>query len=132
MLIIHRRDGCCGGMGRYHGSGMVDKIARTLFSSGIKKAISSGTSSAIAHKVADAVVNGATSTSKKVADAIVKKTVSAAVNTAIDSLVNKVKKKKRPHHQHMPEAWSIAVPSPLKRKKIDIDSVIDGSGIVYD
>ena len=51
-------------MGRYYyrGSGTFDAIARKLFSSGIKKVISSGTSSAIAHKVADVVVNGATST----------------------------------------------------------------------
>ena len=146
MLVIHRRGSCCGGMGRYyHGSGMFGEMGRKLFSSGIKKAISSGPSSAIAHKVADAVVNGATSSSaKKVADAIIKEGVSAVgkasaniLNTAIDSVVNKVKKKKRPHpvvQQHHSEAYSIAVPSspPLKRKKIDIDSLIDGSGIVYD
>ena len=65
MLIIQRRGSCRGGMGRYyHGSGMFGEIGRKLFSSGIKKIISSGTSSSIAHKVADAVVNGATSTSK--------------------------------------------------------------------
>ena len=66
MLVIYRRGSRRdGGMRRYyHGSGMFDEIGRTLFSSGIKKAISSGTSSAIAHKVADAVVNGASSTSK--------------------------------------------------------------------
>ena len=144
MLVIHRRGSCCGGMERYyHGSGMFGEIGRKLFSSGIQKAISSGTSSAIAHKVADAVVNGATSsTSKKVADAIIKEVVSAAgkasanaVNTAIDSVVNKVKKKKRSYpvvQQPHSEAYSIVVPSPLKRKKIDIDSLIDGSGIVYD
>ena len=145
MLVIHRRGSCRGGMGRYyHGSGMFGEIGRKLISSGIKKAISSGTSSAIAHKVADAVVNGATSsTSKKVADAIIKEGVSAVgkasaniLNTAIDSVVNKVKKRKRPHpvvqQQPHSEAYSIVVPTPLKRKKIDIDSLIDGSGIVYD
>ena len=147
MLVIHRGGSGCrgGGMGRYyHGSGMFGEIGRKLFSSGIGKAINSGASSAIAHKVADAVVNGATSTSKKVADAIIKEAVSAAgkasanaVNTAIDSVVNKVVKT-RPHpvHQSHPEAaWDniVAAPSPLKRKKIDIiDSLIDGSGIIYD
>ena len=83
----------------YHGSGMFGEIRRKLFSSGMKKAISSVTSSAIAHKVADAVENGASSTSKKVADAIIKEAVSVTgkasantVNTAIDSVVHKVKK----------------------------------------
>ena len=143
MLVIHRRGSSLGGMGRYYrGSGMFDTIARKLFSSGIQKVISNGTSSAIAHKVADAVVNGATSTTvKKVADAIVKEATSAAgkasasaVKTAIDSVVNKVVKRggvKRPAalessiavHQQQPSA---------KRKKINIDSLIDGSGIIYD
>ena len=137
MLVIYRRGVSRrdGGMRRYYqGSGMFDEIGRTLFSSGIQKAISSGTSSAIAHKVADAVVNGATSTSKRVADAIIKEAVSAAgkastnaVNSVIDSVVSKVKKRPYPVQ---PQAYSAA--TPLKRNKIDIDSLIDGSGIVYD
>ena len=135
MLIIHRRGSCCGGMGRYyyHGSGMFGEIGRKLFSSGIQKAISSGTSSAIAHKVADAVVNGATSsTSKKLVTYLLEE---KHLRTAIDSVVTKVEKKKRSHpvvQQPHSEAYSIVVSSPLNRKKIDTDSVIDGSGIVYD
>ena len=138
MLVIHRRGSSLGGMGRYYrGSGMFDTIARKLFSSGIKKVISNGTSSAIAHKVADAVVNGATSsTSKKVADAIVKEVTSAAgkasssvVKSAIDSLVNKVRGAKRP----VAKSPIITHQQPSsKRKKINIDSLIDGSGIIYD
>ena len=99
MLIIQRRGSCRGGMGRYyHDSGMFGEIGRKLFSSDIKKIISSGTSSDIAHKVADAVVNGATSTSKKVADAIAKEltsTSASAVKTAIDSVVKKMRGTKR-------------------------------------
>ena len=140
MLVIHRRGSCHSGMGRYYnGSGIFAEIGGTLFSSGIKKAISSSTSSAIAHKLVDAVVNGATSaTSEKVVDAVIKEGVSVAgkasanvVNTAIDSIVNKMKKK-RPQQHHPEEDYSIVAPSPLKRKKIDIDSLIDGSAIVYD
>ena len=74
-------------------------------------------------------MDGASSTSKRVADAIIKEAVSAAgkastnaVNTVIDSVVNKVKKRSHPIQQ----------PHELKRRKIDIDSLIDGSGIVYD
>ena len=123
-------------MGRYyyHGPEKFDAIARKLFSSGIKKVISSGTSAAIAHKVADAVVNGESSTSKKDVDAVAKEATLAsvsAVKTAIDSVVKKVR---RGTKRLTPAAEpSIVVQSPLpKRKKIDIDSVIDGSGIVYD
>ena len=45
-----------------------------------------------------------------------------------------MKKRSHPVVQQQPhsEAYSIVVPSPLKGKKIDIDSVIEGSGIVYD
>ena len=39
---------------------MLDAIGRQLFSSGFKRAISSGVNSSLAHKVVDAVVNGAT------------------------------------------------------------------------
>ena len=139
MLVIQRRGSSSGGgMRRYYrGSGMFDVIAQRLLSSGIKKVISNGTSSAIAHKVADAVVNGATSsTSKKVADAIVKEATSAAgkasasaVKTAIDSVVNKVRGAKRP----VAKSPIITHQQPSsKRKKINIDSLIDGSGIIYD
>ena len=71
---------------------MLNAIGRQLFSSGFKKAISSGVNSALAHKVVDAVVNGATSTSQKVGKAVVKgatsagkKAVESVVNNAIDS-----------------------------------------------
>ena len=140
MLVIHRRGSCNGGAGRYYsGSGMFDGIGRKLFSSGIKKAISSGTSSAIAHKVADAVVNGATSTSKKVVDAILKGTTAAVekatasvVNEAIDSVVKKLTKKRSlpetPPHPHEPV---VVVVQPII-KKLYIDSVIDGSGILFE
>ena len=141
MLIVIRSGGVNGGLRRYYrGSGMFATIARKLFSSGIKKAISSGASSAMAHKVADAVVNGATSTSKKVADAIVKEAASAAgkasaraVNTAIDSVVKKVGKK-RPAAPVATAPRNLAEPCIVvpKRRKIHINSVIDGSGIVYD
>ena len=132
MLVIHRSGGgggaYHGGMGRYyHGSGMIADIGRKLFSSGIKKTLNSDTVSAIAHKVVDAVVNGAASeTSKKVANAIAKEVVSvagkASANAVFDSLANKKKRL----------ANNAYTTVPLKRKKIDIDSLIDGSGILYD
>ena len=113
---------------------MFDAFTRKLFSSGIKKVISSGTSSAIAHQVADAVVNGATSTSKNVANAIAKELTSTSAS-AVKTAIVKVRGTKR--LQSIPAAAaepSIVVqpPLPLKRTKINIDSLIDGSGIVYD
>ena len=133
MLLI-QRNGCGGGgvlfhggMRRYYrGSGMIEDIGRKLFSSGIKKALSSGTTSAIAHKVVDAVVNGAASeTSKEVVNAIAKEVISAAgkasANAVFDSIANKKKR-----------SADTYTAVPLKRKKNDIDSLIDGSGIVYD
>ena len=57
MLVIRSRGSCDSGLGRNSGSGMLDAVDRKLFSSGFKRAISSGVNSAIAHKVADAVVN---------------------------------------------------------------------------
>ena len=132
LLIInnHRGHGNVGGLGRYYrGSGMLGTITRKLFSGGIRKAISSGTSSALVHKVADTVVNGAVK--KKVADAIGKEVASAAGKASahlIDSAIKKVvtKKKKRPAAT---EPCAIEL-SPTKKSKIN--SIIDGSGIVYD
>ena len=128
MLIIRRDGSCAGGMKRYHGSGMFDAIGRKLFSSGIK-AITSSTSKAIAHKVADAAVNRAVSTSKILGDAVIKGASSAAqnaaanaVNFAIDSVIERVRKPPPPD--------PVVVP-PLKRKKY-IDSLVNGSGIVFD
>lgn len=130
MLIIRRDGSCAGGMKRYHGSGMFDAIGRKLFSSGIKKAITSSTSKAIAHKVADAAVSSAVSTSKILGDAVIKgaafaaqNAASNAVNSAIDSVVERVKRKT--------EAPDPIVVPPPKRKKY-IDSLVNGSGIVFD
>ena len=134
MLIILRRGSGRGGRYYRRGSGMLGTLAQTIFSGGVKKAINSATSSAIAHKVADAVVDGATSTSKKIAEAIVNKAASEAgkasanvVNSVIDSVGRKVRYKKRRSHYPVQEQSL-----PLKKNKVDIDSLFDGSGIVYD
>ena len=114
MLVIRPRGGgsCDSGLGRYSGWGMLDAVGRRLFSSGFKRAISSGVNSALAHKVVDAVVNGATSTSQKVG-----KAVESVVNNAIDSTKKLIVGKKRS---------SIADPIIVPQKiKLDIDSLID-------
>ena len=133
MLLI-QRNGCGGGgvlfhggMRRYYrGSGMIADIGRKLFSSGIKKALSSGTTSAIAHKVVDAVVNGAASeTSKEVVNAIAKEVISAAGKASANAVFDSIANKKR-------RSADTYTTVPLTRKNSDIDSLIDGSGIVYD
>ena len=122
MLVIHRN-----GRRNHKGSGMFSAIAKKLLSGGVS-AISRGASSAMMHKVGDAVVKGAATTSKRVADAVIQeaantagKATARAVNATIDSFVDRVRKRPAPP----PE------PIVVKRRKI-IDSVIDGSGIVYD
>ena len=89
--------------------------------------------SALAHKVADAVMNGITSTSRKVGKAVGKGATSAGqkaaesvVNNAIDSTKKWIVGKKR-------AIQTLADPIILPQKrKLNIDSLIDGSGIVLD
>ena len=143
MLVIRTRGSCNSGMGRYQGSGMFDAIGRKLFSSGLKKVISSATNTAIAHKVANAVVNGASSASQKVAKAVVNGALSAgqkatesAVTSAFDSAKKKLTSKKsmkRASPQDKLFEFEEAIPLISKKQKIlDIDSVINGSGIIRD
>ena len=110
---------------------MLGAIARKLFSGGVRKAISSGVSSDMVHKVADTVVNGAVK--KKVADAIGKEVASAAGKASahlIDSAIKKVVKKKN-NKSPAQEACAIELP-PTTAKKVKINNIVDGSGIVYD
>ena len=138
MLVIRSRGSCDSGLERYSGSGMFDAIGRKLFSSGFKKAISSGVNSAITHKFADAVVNGATSTSQKLGKAVVKgvesagqKAAESAVNNAIDSTKKWIVGKKRSLPPPSPRSVAEPIIVPPKRK-LNIDSLINGSGIVLD
>ena len=110
---------------------MLDAVGRQLFSRGFKRAISSGVNSDLTHKVADDVVNGATSTSQKVGKAVIKgemsagqKAVGSVVNYAIYSTKKWIVGKKRSS-----VVDPIIVP---QKRKLDIDSLTDGSGIVLD
>ena len=115
---------------------MLDAVGRQLFFSGFKRAISDGLNSTPANKVADAVVNGANSTTlQKFGEAVVKCATSAGekaaeniVNNAIDSTKRGVVGKKRSS-----PAAAVGDPIILPQKgKLNIDSLIDGSGIVLD
>ena len=116
MLVKRSRGSCDSGLGRYSGSGTLDAVGRKLFSSGFKRAISSGVNSALAHEVADSVVNGAISTSQKVGKAVGKGETSAGKKAA-ESVVTKkwiVGNKRSIHSQADP----IIVP---QKRKFDID-----------
>ena len=124
MRVIRSRESCDSGLGRYSRSGMYDAVDRKLFSSGVKRAISSGVNSAIAHKVADVVVNG--KTVAKGTTSAGKKAVESVVNNAKYSTKKWIVGKKR-------SIQSLADPIILPQKgKLNIDSLIDGSSIVLD
>ena len=138
MLVIKSRGR---GMRRYcyGGSGVFDTIGRKMFSSGLKTAISSSAKSAIAQKIADAVVNGATSATQKAAETAVNEVINT-VTPYVKKSVKKLAGKKRPLNlvgQHIeakiPKAAKTAVKHIVSKiPQIDINSLIDGSGIVLD
>ena len=139
MLVIKSRGGNSG-MGRYAatvaGSGIFDSITRKMFASGLKKAISTGANSVIAHKVADAVVNGATSASQKAAESVVNEAVNAVKPIVKESLKKLVGQKRSlpPPVSAIPIVLEEIATTVNKKKKpnIDINSLINGSGIIFD
>ena len=103
---------------QYGGSGIFDSLTRKLFSSGMKNVINTAAKSAITQKVANAIVNGATSEAEK------------AVKEAVNSTINRIKQGRN---------RKITVPTAIegehqedKKARVDINSLINGSGIVLD
>ena len=132
MLVIKSRGGDHG-MGRYTGSGIFDSITRKMFASGLKKAISAGAKSVIAHKISDAVVNGATTASQKAAESVVTEAVNAVKPIVKESLKKLVGQKRPSPSVSIPIILEEIVTTEKKKKpNIDINSLIDGSGIVFD
>ena len=136
MLVIKSRGGDYG-MRRNAGSGIFDSITRKMFASGLKKAISTGANCVIAHKVTDAVVNGATTASQKAAESVVNEAINT-VKPIVKEVLKKLVGQKRPSPAvlvSLPTALEeIATTVKKKQKKsnIDIYSLIDGSGIVFE
>ena len=77
---------------RYGGSGVIDTFGRRMFSSGLKKVISSAVKSKTAHNLADAVVSGATSATKKAVESAVGDLTGAAVKRLLQ-VVEKPRRK---------------------------------------
>ena len=117
MLLIQPRGGGKKQY-RYGGSGIFDSLTRKLFSSGMKNVINTAAKSAITQKVANAVVNGAASTAEN------------AVKKALNSTINRIKQGRKRSPPIIIEGEQPQ--QEVKKAKVDINSLINGSGIVLD
>ena len=104
---------------QYGGSGIFDSLTRKLFSSGMKNVINTAAKSAITQKVANAIVNGATSEAEK------------AVKEAVDSTINRIRQGRKRNIITVPTAIE-GEHQEDKKARVDINSLINGSGIVLD
>lgn len=120
MLVVKARGG---GKKKYQygGSGIFDAITKKIFQGSLKSAISTGAQSAIGQKIADAVVNGATTATKKA----VENTLNNAISKAKSLTIQKPLKRKQ-------ERLEPTITPSSKKAKININTLIDGSGIVLD
>ena len=120
-LVIHNRQGAtASGLRRYRGEGIFSSIGRKLFSSGLKKVINVASKANLPQKIADVVVNGAKSGGEKLGTLAGKK---------LTQTIIKKTKRKRP----LPSDPLIEEESRnSKHSKLDIDRLINGSGIIIE
>ncbi len=120
-LVIHNRQGsAASGLRRYRGTGIFSTIGRKLFSSGIKKVISVAAQANLPQKIANVVVDGARSAGEKFG-----KTAGGKLTSAVRKRVTR----KRPAPiDSFSEAE--AQPPPSAKRKLDIDRIINGEGII--
>ena len=139
LVIRNRYGSAAGGLRRYNGSGIFSSIGRKLFSSGLKKVINVATKANLPQKIADFAVNGAQSVGQKIGKTAGRKVakfagdkiqsfVSDKFQSTIDNKERKSVKKKR---QLASEEQQLLAP-PTKQVKIDVNQLIDGSGILLD
>ena len=119
MLVIKPRGGGKKQY-RYGGSGIFDSLTRNLFSSSMKNVINTAAKSAITQKVANAVVNGATSSAEK------------AIKEVVNSTINRIKQGNKRQRATADIEKEQQGQQEGKRAKVDINSLINGSGIVLD
>ena len=125
-LIIHTRQGAAAsGLRRYRGEGIFSSIGRKLFSSGLKKAINVATKANLPQKIANAVVNGAQSAGVKLGKAAGEK-----LGKAAGEKLGRIKKNKKRSAPALLEEEE--VPQSIKHSKVDIDRLINGSGIIIE
>ena len=120
-LIIQNRQGAtASGLRRYKGEGIFSSIGRKLFSSGLKKVISVASKANLPQKIADVVVNGAKTGEEKLGTLAGEK----LTQTILDK-----KKRKRPSPF---DTSSKEKTQSSKKSKLDVDRLINGSGIIIE
>ena len=120
-LIIQNRQGAtASGLRRYKGEGIFSSIGRKLFSSGLKKVITVASKANLPQKIADVVVNGAKTGGEKLGTLAGEK----LTQTILDK-----KKRKRPSPF---DTSSKEKTQSSKKLKLDVDRLINGSGIIIE
>ena len=151
LVIRNRYGSAAGGLHRYNGSGMFSSIGRKLFSSGLKKVINVATKANLPQKIANVVVNGAQSAGQKFGKTVGEKLGKVAGEKVANTVKKTLKRKLTPSEEQQvvapppkqakketlkrkltpPEEHQIVAP-PSKHTKIDVNHLINGSGIVFD
>ena len=134
LVIQNRRGSTAGGLRRYTGAGLFSSIGRKLFSSGLKKVINVATKANLPQKIANVVVNGAQSAGQKFGKTVGQKLTKFAGEklgkVAGEKVANSVKNTLKRKLAAAEEQQVVAAPP--KQAKIDVNHLIDGSGIVFD
>ena len=132
LVVRNRYGSAAGGLRRYRGSGIFSSIGRKLFSSGLKKVINVATKANLPQKIANVVVNGAQSAGQKFGKTVGQKLTKFAGEKLGKIAGEKVAKSviETLKRQLAPEQQLIAPPT--KQAKIDVNHLIDGSGIFLD
>ena len=122
LVIRNRYGSAAGGLHRYNGSGMFSSIGRKLFSSGLKKVINVATKANIPQKIVNTVVDGAQSVGENLGKTAGKKLGKVAGKIA--------KRKLTPAPPPPPSPQQVTtIEPPSKQTKIDVNHLIDGSGV---
>jgi len=120
-LVIQNRHGAtASGLRRYRGEGIFSSIGRKLFSSGLKKVITVASKANLPQKIADVVVNGAKTGGEKLG-------ILAGEKLTQTILRKKGKRKRSPIDRSLEEESRNN-----KKTKLDIDRLINGSGIIIE
>ena len=120
LVIQNHRGATASGLKRYRGEGIFSSIGRKLFSSGLKKVITIASKANLPQKIADIVVNGSKTGGEKLG--------TLAGEKLTQTILKKKKKKRSP-----PIDLSLEEESRNNKKpKLDIDRLINGSGIIIE
>jgi len=135
LVIQNRRGSTAGGLRRYNGAGLFSSIGRKLFSSGLKKVINVATKANLPQKIANVVVNGAQSASQNLGKTVGRKLTKFAGKKlgkiAGEKVANTVKETLKRQLAPSSVEQQVVAPPP-KQAKIDVNHLIDGSGIIFD